>query len=1167
MNSARDWLGKMLTARQLLKPDGRMLFGYRLTTSEFLSLQETLRIESGQGLSHHNFLHDKEACALFVMYAAEWWRREYNGGAWRWTPIVDSFAQIPGEVLAATDRTHAVIRGSSYWGHAPGVEGKKYFGVLVSHGGLPMRLIAQGQGKVNAVLSGALRLALKYGWDERSIQSAIEERKAELNQHLWHDEIYSLMTGIVTAVMDLRRQYSLAGLSNPIETLDRKEPSWRERFPLPIDDAVAQQLLAGLVKEASQVNEVSKSEILRTERLLRELSSGKFNLLSYIRHPQLVNSQAIATSFGIDVKELPRYFNIDINVRDREPLCSARQILGSMSSSVRLDGRPLKWHGDDACQEHLMYLRGSVGDLTSSASAIPGGAALSFDVPWTFVDRDGQLVLCRTGSARVQEVFAIVVCSQDFKIELHDSDAETVQLGQCQVGNVILNVTKVVGSVQVIGTADTFRIRTSQAADPPLQFVWEGRRFAYQPPSWPIFVGTPNLAGYSQEGERVSINHSHLHWFAAGRLDQRVENRKSLKGPIEVWLLENGERQLRFRFIVLEPDARIIFTSGNSEREGTICFHAWQDVNASVAGIGLNGVTTRENDDVRVELTSDGPPPQFAHFHLKWAGIPREVRIALPFPATGGRFYGDDGQPLPDKSRLSIWSIAGTRLRVFDHNPQQPKKYKLKLKLLASKEISKDQSLFSDHEVALQPDGTAEVRLLDLATPLQRLMGLSDDLDACVTVTLYVGSLPVSGLQISRYDSALEKDGAIWRIGQEALSKLTVDDLRDVSMCALPIGFSASGVNVVPQLQSEGVPTGSWSVHDLPTGIAPWLLYPSSDSKVMFRPALWVPRLEVVDVGNTKTYTPCPLGQAMATSDTEIRMLQIDAVVDEMSRDFFHKSWELLERNLTALRHLPLSSLDVWRAIARNHFAAVACSFRIGCTDSEMVELVRRLRDELGLVWELTSFEMWSEAAIQVRPYFESLVSADLAKKVVATYLRGRIVLLSGELTALFLPIQMTLLESQLEPTPELIAAMHDAQLAGPGVADKLWRGGDSLAQKYLFRAHSAESAWPKFGLVVAALEVFQSSISPEVLATLRRHATKLFWLPSDAVERKVDVANIPILCALWSAIGASVEWWSAKERALELKQLRAFDPLWFEEAFRQTTLICMVLGLTVKKQ
>lgn len=1160
MLPAQGWLRQMFAARQLEQPDGRMLFQYRLSQVEYGAAREVLRALSSGDLHDSAFLRDRDTCALFVMYAAEWWKREYAGGAWRWTPIVQSFAPVDS-VIPPMERTHAIIRGISYWRHLPGSEGKKYFGVLVAHGGLPMRLISTGGGKVSAVLSSALRLALRYRWDEPSIQVAIAERADELSHHLRHEEIFSLMARMVSTVVELKREFALTGVTNPVSLLDAKDASWRDRFPLAVDDAVAQQLLVGLVQEASQQSPSVGSGEFRVERLLREAGHGVFELTSLVRHPPIIESDVLASVFGIRADDVPRYFTIDVQVDDRQPLCNGRQILGADSASVSLTARHPQWRGAAACQEHVVHFRGPDGDLTEGPVAIPGGVAISPDEPWIFVRRDEQLVLASAGNARVPEDEAVVVCPQGSKIDLGGTGAVVRPLGHCAFNATQLDVVSIAGDVRIVSETTSHRVRTGQTTAAPAQYVWEGRRLPYQALPWPVFLGPPKLYRYSADGERSRVNLAQLQWYVGGQTDQRIADAAHARGPLDVWLVEDGERQVRFRLIVLDATARIAFASGVTESEGAITLIGWRNADVTVRDDSCEWTTSRSVDSVRVDMVVKGPPPQSATLLVKWPGSVREARLPLPFPATGGRFFDRRGDPIPRDATLSLQNIVGARLRVFDHNPQAPKKYKVRLTLDVPQGSGRTPRLESEHEVVLQPDGTGELRLIDLQTPIQRLMSFSDELDASVCASLYAGTTSLTRIHVTRYDATLVKDGATWRLSEDDLALLDADSLKRVHLCAHPITHAAGTTADVDQSEFEGAATGLWSVVPLKSEQAPWLLFPTADSIVQFRPVLWTPTAEFSE-GTIEAGASCALGQAMKVGDPENRVALISQVVSDMSLDFAHPSWALLERNLAALRHLPLTCLDAWRVIARSPMAAVACVLRIGCSESELAQLVRRLRDEVGLVWELASMGVWSDAAKRIKPYYTHLLGEELCGQVFPSFLRSRVTLLATELPALALPIHLTLLDAGVEPTQELIDAMRQISGSGVRLADDLWKGPDSLAQRLLLRAHSAEADWPNPGLAQDALTAFQGAMSAEMVRKVLSHAKDLLWLPAGQTDRKSDVANVPVVCALWSVAAAPLDWWQRKEKSLALKRIRAFDPLWFEAAYKQAVLICLAFGI-----
>ena len=199
-----EWFKAFLEKRHLTRPSGGMLFSYRASKEEYLSLRTLLARNLGCLLGTPWTFSSAAECACFVLYASEWWRREYSGGPWRWTHILQSIGQ-PFE-LDVLERTAAVERGLRAWGHRPGGQGKKYLGAIVAHGGLPLQLVAKGDGSITRLLIRGMRQAQLYAWDSTRLESFFEAHDLELVQHLRDDDIYCLLASVVSTVLALRHE-------------------------------------------------------------------------------------------------------------------------------------------------------------------------------------------------------------------------------------------------------------------------------------------------------------------------------------------------------------------------------------------------------------------------------------------------------------------------------------------------------------------------------------------------------------------------------------------------------------------------------------------------------------------------------------------------------------------------------------------------------------------------------------------------------------------------------------------------------------------------------------------------------------------------------------------------------------------------------------------------
>ena len=92
-----------------------------------------------------------------------------------------------------------------------------------------------------------------------------------------------------------------------------------------------------------------------------------------------------------------------------------------------------------------------------------------------------------------------------------------------------------------------------------------------------------------------------------------------------------------------------------------------------------------------------------------------------------------------------------------------------------------------------------------------------------------------------------------------------------------------------------------------------------------------------------------------------------------------------------------------------------------------------------------------------------------------------------------------------------------------------------------------------------------QVGSEPTKARRLELNMRRLFWLqPSDF---KFSVANLPMLCALWSLTSAKRTYWSAAGHRLALQRVRDFDPVWFEQGFRHAFAALLTMDGVIEPQ
>lgn len=1142
-----------------------MLFSYRLSTDDYARLREIVANELRPDAWRRIHLRSQAARAAFVLYASEWWKRDYDGGPWRWTPVLDSLGIGPVD-LGTNDRTTAVELGLYFWGHRPGTDGKRYFGAIVAHGGLPLQVIAKGAGAVSAMLIDGLRRAQRFGWTEFELEQSFAENAHSINQHLREYEIFRLFAAIVTTVLALRSDHNLVGVSNPVEVLDSREPAWRDRFPMSVDDNAAKQLISGLVQEAARVHRSAGAAAILVERYLRQTPEGAFELLSTVQFPRALPTDALAASCGIPATQLPRYFALDVQSGKREQICQGRQLLSDSESTVSLDGKFAFRSGADAAAEHLLIARDSRGDL-GEPIALPGGRSLEPDLPWIFALRDARWSAIAAGNCRIPDEEAQIVLPEDARIIPADGGAMPTALGAMIGLPYAAKAYAAKGDVSIEIGGNTYRIRTKQIVDSPAQLAWKGKRLPHSSHPMPIFLGIPRLYRYLESGESRLVAAADLEWISAGGHAQPIENLKAHRGPVEVWWRPNGERQTRFRFVLEDVEAKVTFASGKDELHGSIGFSGFTASHVAVES-SLDHDFEVEPGQRLLNLASTGAPPATVAIELLWPSSPRTTKLVLPFPSSGGHFFDSEGRQVPAGARLAVGALAGARLRVFDRDPEHPRSYSVLLELRAPEKQLNGYGLHRSIKLSIDATGIAEVRLIDLESVIVGLLGQSDELDARVTLTLQVGAHSLTNVTVSRYQAILNPAADLYELAQDDFASLTFETVAATRLSALPLLLADQPSVGVEQKQSEGCYIGSWSVDRLDIERAPWLLFPAHDSAIQFRPALYWPKAGDDGTERSTVATLCPLGYAMSESDPGERRVLLDKVCSEMADNMDHPSWAIVANHWRNLSHLPLSVLDSWRAIARNPTACLMCLFNL---PEDAAVIARRFRDELGVLWELLSINDLCVAAERLKSKWRESLGGALPERIALEGADEQLKIAGRAVSVLALPTALAAYEAQLSAPQEVLDLQREAQQSRQRILETLWRAGaDSMGQQLLMRVHADDDAhWPSFELTTRAIEALQKAVDVDTMKKLSQHASALFRMPQSSnaggrkiVEHWLDVANMPSICAVWAMSGANVNWWREPHIANALRQIKSFDPLWFEEAYRHALKVCVAIEI-----
>lgn len=1147
MHPIHQWQGNFLRRRGFEYPTGRPLYTYRVTDEEYRDLQTILRERVGVwlttatlGEASHNI-----ACfpPLFVLYAAEWWRRNYDGTGFTWEPIVSAIG-APAETWNQSERSECVEKGLQGWKlRLSNSHGLRYLGSIAFQGGLPMCLLARARGPIGWILMRALRLAAEGRTDAAEILEWIKSLAHYLPNTYRQSEVFVLLTEVVLTVLRLKQQAQLINTDDLIGKLDRTHVNWRDEFPLPMDDHQAIELfkLAIVVPHREQLQ---GNQAVFVERWLDSSEQDSFQLRSEVALPEFLDSAALSRLFGIESENLGRTLTLRFPLGEQYADVSLRRLAGQ--DRYRIERRALDRQGDVAAAEHTMQLLTVSGDARHKEVA--RGDALQSELPWIFeqsAESTNVYRLVRQGSGAISGHEGILCIPVDWNLR-PDDDASVNHKGQLSGG--ARRVWTIRGVVRIDGSDGShYRVRCGQAAAIEERFELRGRR------CWDLFdrpavafFGVPNLYQVS-EGRPDSRVQGALAWhFPGGRVTQRPEE---VVGPVSAIWQAQGETKWRSRVVLLPAQARMAVEPGCDPSSGLLRFTNWALLTAESDTPGVSSRTRPDGTSFVLDLRfqGEGHPPEWCSINAVWPGNPSIVRLQVPFPAKGVRIIAADGAQLGDGALLAVGRACGTRMVGF----LGADAYHATLRLGLHRGNHAHPASEVAHTIKTNLGGTrVEIRLVDYLNDIQSMLAGADTLDAYVSVRLRLSGGESATLRVARYEFQLDRMAMMSRVGvpQEQLGRLSTEDLARLPVVALRLNAPGEEPIRLAAILSEGVATGNWIFPSTDLSPGPWVIYPASDSQWIFRPMLW-PVLaphdgeatilpETQDAGEA-TEAQLDLAAALGIPAERHRMDALDVLIDTMALNFVSDDWRLAEQLAVQLGHLPLSTLDLWRRFTHSPSGMAALAVRMGGLPAGFAE---RFPNELPTAWETIPLTAWVHAIRAVTAQGTSWYGVDTGGFVVSEHLDRRLQALTSACPSLRVLLEVARAIATERTNQELQVCRQqpmDAVFAG-----QLF-GGESSRVQHLLR-NNAERQWPQ-GF-------------PAELSVVKQHGARPYLCPVEYSFHD-SVINLPILLAVNAAMDPPVDLNRHPNVISAIREIQSFDAEWFAEAFDLTVARCLATG------
>ncbi len=1123
----QNWKSNLLRARELDAPDGRPLYDYRLEESEFLSLEMLLRdrLSQYQPLTPLGMIgaHLTGFPALFVLYAAEWWRQKYDGSGWSWEPILrDLGADADG--WSQAQRSACVARGLQDWHlslRAAG--GLRYLGTIALQGGLPMRLLSEAKGGLGRLLRSVLKEAAKSVVTTKDIQGWVQSLDHYLPRTYRQTEIYVLLAEVVATVLHLKEEAGLTQSAGAITQLEKCVPFWRKRFPLPVGDADAQGLIEQLIQDAAAVKLERQTRLFPVERFMEKDQDGLWRLHSSLTLPDVVASGMLADLFVREPAMLPRFLELTLVVADRSQTTSLRQLAGH--ENYRVERRLLSALDADAAEEHVLRLSAADGRVWSISA--PRGEELDDGLPWVFDAGGESPKLLRQGTGSVVTNEALVAIPPGWAAIPGDEGVATFEGPLCLPTRQLFRVR---GTVRFSSSQDIIcRIRTGRADTKEEHYEWVGHRLwqEFIRPSM-AFLGKPRLYKIDEDG-RSQIVAGEPGWRPLGT---RITPGSVPIGPVELWYPATGEIRHRARMVIL-PTAttlRLEFLDANS---GRIHLDNWGATSVRVLSsiVAADFICSGSDLAISVKMLAEARAPEWLEFDVYWPHTPTAVRVRLPYPARGARIFGPNGKELLPGVLVAANQLGGVRMLGLGGSAASMPRMVLEFRLLGR---NRD----STHVITPPMNSVqAEIRLQDYVAEIAHLLANDDSPDATIEVVLRVGGDTTSKLRIARYACRMEKEHGQVYLDAGGRQGMTPDALAALPVMALRLEAPEEEALRLVARDSQGVATGVWDFAPPTREAGSWLIFPASGADPLFRPILWTISGDIEVTG--------PVARAIVVVDSSDRERALDVTVQAMAADFLDPGWQDIERLAGQLGHLPLVILDLWRRLARSAAGMAALAMRY--TTLLPGGFLERFSLELPFSWEAVPVIAWCRAIEQLKQQCDTWCGV-ASSTVFGSHIENRIT----ELSSLHPAINNLLGFARAAATkdmPKEIRAFR--QLGVDGIGGLLFSGDQSPLQR-LLRNHadvgSGAGQWP-------------TSFNDRV-AEARKHRFLASLLCQQSFGFQEGLINLPILLAFQAATGDTKEWFENPDLTHDLRIHRAFDPDWFTDAYNLTMARCLAADL-----
>lgn len=931
--SFAQWLREFLQARQLQQPDERMLYRYQTSKIEYEQLKTLLtqyvatQLE-GDGLSERLLLKDQYFAACFVLFCAEWYRREYRSEwGWSWKPI---FKEL-GFCLAATIRGELVSIGlEGYWKRELSIysnERRNILGSIFREGGLPFSALRESGNRFHRFFSNVLKSYEDFRKFNYSTRRLISDRvyQAGLPQVFLEEESIDLLALMADELANLVNTYELAEKENPSKTLDKLNPNWRESFPILLDAEVSRDFINSLLQSASR--EIKGSQY--QQKLLE--CRHYFTLASPER---LLTEVFFPNEIDLQLKEEVESSRLELAIYEGTRLvCDLGPYYAECTEyRFKIKNLPSVQTVFRAFPNRRLHLVFSIYGNRIKQLEIPNSFIDVGDVPLGFeLGEDGNYKLIGQSSFKVKVSDIRLWIPLEAEIEILEGRYEILSQ------NENYKSLQIYGPCQLkIKTTEKFNISTGAEHEWSQSLALSGKVVPWETKPAAVFIGMPQALVDSdiEQGqdfyylEKISL---HL----SGQPCSKVIEQNNYGVHYLSVRNEKEETVLRRKVGILPPDFHLELGRGGTPQEGMIWIKTQYPVWYELLNEGIKSHHIYDQNNPEYEglfLSCEKYPPPTVDISFRF-GTADPVIVTLPFPSSGFCAFDGHGNSLPKS--IAVEELLGSRLYLFSDSGST--EYELSLSLKGEKPLNLD--VFWKIRVSEIPK---EVELFSLTDEIERLLSLQFGINRYVE--LLVNSKLVC--RIRRYATDLYLDLNQWLLRWiDSSGSNGTAYPEPVLMCVSEPEHTPISISM---RYREGV------IYDLPQNLdrsLPWLVIPKKGSALSFHPELIHLRErydQLVEHAPSST-SVINLRHILRDYDKSELVHLLDQVIAQMATHANHNGWQYIKTLYNNYNYLPLATFDAWLALMRNPLAIAMAAFHF----EMQPEFLQRLSKRFPFAWEL----------------------------------------------------------------------------------------------------------------------------------------------------------------------------------------------------------------------